>query len=112
MKSSPRSHKARASSTRPASGRQQQAASGEGRQYGEGNYAATREYNSGLKRHLESSDVEKEARDAAPRSAAEEKDLSEAENIGRGRARGKGIESAGDDFENDEESPRTADSRS
>ena len=55
------------------SGQQQQAASGEGRQYGEGNYAATKQYNEGLKKHLETSDIEQEARDAAPRSDAEEK---------------------------------------
>ena len=70
------------------SGQQQQAASGEGQQYGEGNYKATRKYNEGLKKHLETSDVEKEARDAAPRNASEEKEMQEAERAGRGRARG------------------------
>ena len=80
-----------------ASGRQQQAASGEGNQYGEGNYAATRKYNEGLKRHLESSDVEREARDAAPRDAAEGEEMSRAERIGRSKARGEGVESPGSD---------------
>ena len=70
------------------SGQQQQAASGEGKQYGEGNYEASRKYNEGVKKHLETSDVEKEARNAAPRSASEEKEMQEAERIGRGRARG------------------------
>ena len=70
------------------SGQQQQAASGEGKQYGEGNYEASRKYNEGVKKHLQTSDVEKEARDAAPRSASEEKEMQEAERIGRGRARG------------------------
>ena len=79
------------------SGQPQQAASGEGHQYGEGNYAATRDYNKGVKRHLESSDVEGEARDAAPRTAAEEKEMAEAERIGRSKARGEGVESAGSD---------------
>ena len=79
------------------SGQQQQAASGEGHQYGEGNYAATREYNKGVKRHLETSDVEGEARDAAPRSAAEEKEMTQAERIGRSKARGEGVESPGSD---------------
>ena len=72
-----------------ASGQQQQAASGAGGQYGEGNYAATRQYNEGLKRHLESSDVEQEARDAAPKSAAEEKEMLQAEEKGKSRARGE-----------------------
>lgn len=71
-----------------SSGKQQVAASGAGGQYGEGNYEATRQYNSGLKRHLETSDVEQEARDAAPRSSAEEKEMNEAERVARGRARG------------------------
>ncbi len=86
MKSSS-SKKGKSSEQRP-SGQQQQAASGEGKQYGEGNYEATRQYNEGLKKHLETSDVEKEARDAAPRNAAEEKEMQEAERAGRGRARG------------------------
>ena len=80
---------------------QQQAASGEGNQYGEGNYAATREYNKGVKRHLETSDVEGEARDAAPRTAAEEKEMTEAERIGRSKARGEGVESSGSDSPED-----------
>ena len=70
------------------SGQQQQAASGEGNQYGEGNYAATRQYNEGLKKHLETSDIEQEARDAAPRSDSEEKEMEQAERTGRSRARG------------------------
>ena len=86
MKSSS-SKKGKSSEQRP-SGQQQQAASGEGQQYGEGNYEATRQYNEGLKKHLETSDVEKEARDAAPRNASEEKEMQEAERAGRGRARG------------------------
>ena len=87
---------AQSAAIRP-SGQQQQAAGGEGRQYGEGNYAATREYNKGVKRHLESSDVEGEARDAAPRTAAEEKEMVDAERIGRSKARGEGVESPGSD---------------
>ena len=67
---------------------QQQATSGEGQQYGEGNYKATRQYNEAMKEHVEHHDIEREARDAAPRSAAEEKEMEEAERIGRSRARG------------------------
>jgi hypothetical protein len=71
-------------------GEQQRAASGEGKQYGEGNYAATRQYNAGLKEHVQNHDIEREARDAAPRSPAEEQEMNEAERVGRSRAKGKG----------------------
>jgi hypothetical protein len=70
-----------------SSGRQQQQ-SGEGQQYGEGNYKATRQYNEGMKEHVRNHDIEKEARDAAPKSAAEEKEMEDAERIGKSRARG------------------------
>jgi hypothetical protein len=70
-----------------STGRQQQAASGAGGQYGEGNYAATRQYNEGLKEHMEGHDIEQEARDAAPKTAAEEADMLAAERKGKGRAR-------------------------
>ena len=71
-----------------ASGQQQHAASGAGGQYGEGNYAATRQYNEGLKEHVENHDIEKEARDAAPKSAAEEREMLDAERKARSRSRG------------------------
>jgi hypothetical protein len=70
-----------------AAQQQQQVASGEGKQYGEGSYEGTRRYNQGLKEHLESHDVEREARDAEPRSSAEEKEMQDAERAGRSRAR-------------------------
>ena len=72
---------------------QQQQLGGEGQQYGEGNYKATRQYNDGLKEHVQNHDIEKEARDAAPHSAAEEKEMEEAERIGKSRARGESPES-------------------
>jgi hypothetical protein len=75
----------------PGSGQapqQQQAQSGEGQQYGEGNYKATRDYNRGLKEHVQNHDIEKEARDAAPRSAAEEREMEEAERFAKSKARG------------------------
>jgi|RhiMethySRZTD1v2_1073278.scaffolds.fasta_scaffold246278_3 hypothetical protein len=56
-------------------------------EFGEGNYKATRAYNDGLRKHLETSDVEREARDAAPRSKDEERDMERAEETGRSRAR-------------------------
>ena len=82
----PQSSKDDAKEQKP-SGQQQQAASGAGGQYGEGNYEATRQYNKGLKEHVDNHDIEKEARDAAPRTAAEEKEMEEAERIGRSKAR-------------------------
>ena len=84
----PRSPQQSQSGEQRPSGRQQQAASGEGHQYGEGNYAATKQYNEGLKKHLETSDTEQEARDAAPRSDSEKKAMEQAERKGRSRARG------------------------
>lgn len=68
----------------------QQQQSGEGQQYGEGNYKATRDYNEGLKEHVENHDIEREARDAEPRSASEEKEMEEAERIARSKSRGEG----------------------
>ena len=72
------------------SSQQQQSQPGEGQQYGEGNYKATRQYNEGLKEHVENHDIEREARDAAPRNASEERAMGEAERIGRSKSRGEG----------------------
>ena len=57
--------------------------------HGEGNYQATRDYNAGVKKHLETHDVQKEARAAAPRSADEERAMNEAVRKGASRAKGK-----------------------
>ncbi len=65
-----------------AQGGQQSAQS----EFGEGNYKATREYNEGLKRHMQTHDIEKEARDAAPKSRADADDMERAEDEGRSRA--------------------------
>jgi hypothetical protein len=70
----------------PEGGKQQQ--SGEGEQYGEGSYKGTRDYNRGLKEHVEQHDIEKEARDAAPQSEEEANEMEDAERAGRERARG------------------------
>ena len=75
---------------------QQQMQGGEGQQYGEGNYKATRQYNEGLKEHVENHDIEREARDAAPRTAAEEREMEEAERIGRSKSKGEGAAPDGD----------------
>lgn len=68
----------------------QQQQSGTGQQYGEGSYSGTRQYNEGVKEHMQHHDVEREARDAAPRTAAEEREMEEAERLGRGKSRGEG----------------------
>lgn len=75
---------------------QQQLQGGEGQQYGEGNYKATRQYNEGLKEHVQNHDIEREARDAEPRTAAEEKEMEEAERFARGKSRGEGASPDGE----------------
>lgn len=74
----------------PKQSGQQQQQSGAGQQYGEGSYSGTRQYNEGMKDHVKHHDIEREARDAAPRNAAEEKEMEEAERIGRSKSRGEG----------------------
>lgn len=92
MKKSTRKTNARKSSSakrHTAQPQQQQyGAGGEGKQYGEGSYSGTRQYNKGLKEHVQTHDIEREAKDAAPRSPQEAKEMSEAERIGRSRAKG------------------------
>ena len=75
----------------------QQQQSGTGQQYGEGSYSGTRQYNQGVKEHMQHHDVEREARDAEPRSAAEEKEMEEAERVARSRSRGEGSSVDGED---------------
>jgi len=67
-------------------GQQQQQGSAQG-QYGEGNYKASRQYNEGLKDHVQHHDIEKEARDAAPKSEAEQREMDEAERIGKSKSK-------------------------
>jgi hypothetical protein len=69
---------------------QQEAGGGAGNPYGAGNYQATRDYNRGLKEHMDKHDVEREARDAAPRSEEEARQMEEAERAGKDKARGDG----------------------
>ena len=80
----------------PIQDEQQQMQGGEGKEYGEGNYKASRQYNEGMKEHVENHDIEKEARDAAPRTASEEKEMEEAERIGRSKSKGEGASPDGD----------------
>ena len=74
----------------PQKGGQQQQQSGQGEQYGEGSYKGTRQYNEGLKDHVEHHDIERDARNAAPRSEEEAREMEEAERIGRSKAKGEG----------------------
>jgi hypothetical protein len=67
-------------------GQQQQQGGAQG-QYGEGNYKATRDYNEGLKDHVQHHDIEKEARDAAPRSEDEQREMDRAEQLGKSRSK-------------------------
>ena len=85
---------------------QQQLQSGEGKQYGEGNYEASRKYNEGLKDHVQNHDIEKEARDAAPRSAAEEKEMEDAEREGASRAKGDSSQTEGNGMDKPESDPK------
>ena len=78
--------KGRGEQSQKPSGQQQQQ-SGAGQQYGEGSYSGTRQYNEGLKEHVQNHDIEKEARDAAPRSDEEAREMEEAEREGRSRAK-------------------------
>ena len=61
----------------------QQGGSQGGNQYGEGNYAASRDYNERTKQFVESGRVEEAARKAAPGSDKEAREMSEAEREGR-----------------------------
>ena len=55
--------------------------------HGEGNYAASRDYNERTKRFVESGRVEQAARDAAPDSEAEALQLAAAEAEGKRHAK-------------------------
>jgi hypothetical protein len=57
--------------------------------YGEGNYEATRKYNEGVKDHVEHHDIDKEAREAAPKSPAEAKEMKDAEREAASRSKGE-----------------------
>ena len=71
-------------------GSQQQA------QYGEGNYAATRQYNEGLKKHMNQHDIEREALDAEPKTESEKREMEAAERVGRSKSKGEGASPDGD----------------
>jgi hypothetical protein len=68
-------------------GQQQQQQGGSQGQYGEGNYKATRDYNDGVKDHMQHHDVEKEARDAAPKNEQEKREMEQAEQLGKSKSK-------------------------
>jgi hypothetical protein len=53
------------------------------KQHGEGNYAASRDYNQRTKDFVDSGRVEQAAKDAAPKNEREAKEMSQAERDGR-----------------------------
>ena len=55
--------------------------------YGEGNYKATRDYNAATKKFVESGRVDAAARDAAPRSPQEAQEMKAAEQAALLRAK-------------------------
>ena len=55
--------------------------------HGEGNYAASRQYNDATKKFVESGKVDKAAHDAAPTSDADSLQMAAAEAEGRARAK-------------------------
>ena len=55
--------------------------------HGEGNYKAAKEFDAAEAAFVKSGRVDKAARDAAPKSAAEEAELARAEQLARERAR-------------------------
>jgi hypothetical protein len=57
--------------------------------HGEGNYAATRQYDDATKQYVESGRVEEAARAAAPKSQAEAREMEAAEAEGKRRAKGE-----------------------
>jgi len=56
---------------------------------GEGDYEAARRYRKEVEDFVEKTDVDKAARDAAPKSPAERNELENAERQGRSRAKGR-----------------------
>lgn len=56
--------------------------------HGEGNYEATRLYNAATKKFVESGKVDEAARDAAPRSPEEDRQMKQAEQAALLRAKG------------------------
>lgn len=58
-----------------------------GKVQGEGDYEAARRYDEKLRDHVENHDVEREARDAEPQSQGERREMEQAEQAGKRRAK-------------------------
>jgi hypothetical protein len=54
---------------------------------GEGNYTAARRHRESVENFIESGQVEEAARDAAPQTTAEQREMQDAEEAGRERAK-------------------------
>ena len=70
--------------------------------HGEGNYEATRDYNQRTKDYLESADVEKDAREAAPRDENEAREMKSAEEKGKRAARPQGQDKGAEALDSDD----------
>jgi len=68
-------------------GQQSQQGAQGGQQMGEGSYSGTKQYNEGLKKHMNQHDIEKEALDAAPKNDQEAREMEEAERVGRSKSK-------------------------
>jgi hypothetical protein len=61
----------------------------EGKEHGEGNYQASKEYGKRVRSFVRSADVERAAKEAEPRTPDEARELAEAESRGRKRSKGE-----------------------
>ena len=59
------------------------------KEHGEGNYKAARQYNDATKKFVESGKVDEAAAKAKPKDEREARELKQAEEIGKSRAKGK-----------------------
>ena len=71
--------------------------------HGEGNYQATRDYNERTKDYLQSADVEKDAKQAAPRNEREAREMQKAEQQGKQHAKGKSQEKSSPPLKSDDD---------
>lgn len=58
-----------------------------GKVQGEGDYEAARRYEEKMRDHVQNHDIEQEARDAEPASPGEEREMEQAEESGKSRAK-------------------------
>lgn len=72
---------------KPAQGKGTPGKETTGKVQGEGDYDAARRYEEKLRDHVQHHDVDKEARDAAPTSPGEQREMERAEEQGKRRAK-------------------------